>query len=74
MNKETLMINNYIQAHKSYHGKINELRKKHNNIKDFQVMFGYLIQDIVNTDKSFLNLKRSEIDLPTLATKFFEGA
>jgi hypothetical protein len=73
MNKETLLINNYIQNRVGYIDKVSQLRKKHNNIKDFQVMFGYLVMDIVNNEKSFINLKRSEIDLPSLAAKFFEA-
>lgn len=71
MNKETLMINNYIDAHKSYQGKVRQLREKYNNTKDFQVMFGYLVMEIVSTDKSLMNLNRANIDLPLLSQKFF---
>jgi hypothetical protein len=73
MNKETSLINDYINGSGYYLDKVEQLRKKFNNIKDFQNQFGYVIMEIVNEEKKFLNLSRKNIELPELAQKYFGG-
>ena len=72
MNKETSILVEHID--KSGHAleRIEQLRQKHNNIKDFQVMLGYLIMEIVSEEKKFINLSRKNIDLPMISQMYFE--
>lgn len=72
MNNETNKILSYIDKSGFYLQKVYDLRKKHNNIKDFQVMFGYIVMEIVSEHKEFLYLNRQKIELPELAHMFFE--
>lgn len=67
-----MLLNDFINDNIYYLDKVSDLRKKHNNIKDFQNMLGYVIMEIVSTEKSFINMKRNNIDLPAMAGSFFE--
>lgn len=72
MNLETNKILSYIDKSGFYLDKVYDLRKKHNNIKDFQMMFGYVVMEILNENKEFIHLNRNKIELPELAHMFFE--
>jgi len=71
MNKETNQISDYISNSGFYLEKIDSLRKKYTNIKDFQLMLSYMIMEIVNEEKKFINLSRKNIDLQELTNKYF---
>lgn len=71
MNKETQLIQNYINSSGFYLDKIMKLRQKFGNSKDFFNGFGYIIMEILNEEKKFINLKRSNIDLPVLSHLYF---
>ena len=71
MNKETRQLSDYIEKSGYYLDKVEKLREKHNNIKDFQNMLGYVIMEIVSEEKKFINLSRKEIDLPKLTEMYF---
>lgn len=72
MNKETGILVEHIDKSSYALERIETLRQKHNNIKDFQVMLGYLIMEIVSEEKKFLNLSRKNIDLPMISQMYFE--
>jgi len=72
MNKETGQILDYINKSGHYLERVQSLRMKHNNIKDFQVMLGYVIMEIVSEEKKFINLKRGNIELPEISVTLFE--
>lgn len=73
MNKETQQILEHINKSGYALEKIDQLRSKWNNIKDFQNQFGYLVMEILSEEKKFLNLSRNKIDLPILAHRFFDN-
>lgn len=73
MNKETSLLADYITKSGYYLEKIDNLKKKHLNSKDFFNSFGYLIMEILNEEKRFINLSRKNIDLPGLSNKYFGG-
>ena len=72
MNKETSILVEHIDKSGYALERIEQLRQKHNNIKDFQVMLGYLIMEIVSEEKKFINLSRKNIDLPMISQMYFE--
>lgn len=71
MNKESQTIADYIEGNPTYLKKIAELKVKYKNSKEFTNGLLYVIMDVVNTEKKFINIKRSSIDVPSLAAKFF---
>lgn len=71
MNKESQTIADYIEGNPAYLKKIADLKVKYKNSKEFTNGLLYVIMDIVNTEKKFINIKRSSIDVPALAAKFF---
>jgi len=71
VNKETTQIVDYINKSGHYLEKIGELRVKHNNIKDFQLLLNYVIMEIVNEEKKFVHLSRKNIDLPKITELYF---
>lgn len=73
MNKETSLLADYITQSGYYLEKIDNLKKKHPNSKDFFNSFGYLVQEILNEEKKFINLSRKNIDLPGLSNIYFGG-
>ena len=72
MNKETTLILNYIKESRHYLDKILKIRQKFENSKDFFNQFSYIIQEIVNEEKKFINMSRKNIELPELSQMFFE--
>ena len=71
MNKETSLILEHINKNGHCCEKLSQLRSKHRNIKDFQVMLGYLVMEVVSEEKKFMNLSRKNIDLPYLTKVLF---
>lgn len=71
MNKETSQLIDYIEKSGFYLDKVDQLRSKYNNIKDFQNQVGYLIMEIVSEEKKFINLSRKNIDLDLITLKYF---
>lgn len=71
MNKETTQIIDYIHQSGHYLEKIDQLREKYNNIKDFQNQFGYMIMEIVNEEKKFIHLSRNKIELELITERYF---
>lgn len=72
MNKETSILVEYINKSGYAQERIEQLRQKHKNIKDFQTMLGYFIMEIVSEEKKFINLSRKNIDLPMISQMYFE--
>ena len=71
MNKETKQLIDYIEQSGFYLDKINKLKTKHNNIKDFQFHLSYVIMDIVSSEKKFYNMSRKNIELDNIALILF---
>jgi hypothetical protein len=71
MNKETTQILDYIQKSGHYLEKIEQLRDKHINYKDFFNMLGYVVMEIVNEEKKFVHLSRKNIDLELITERYF---
>lgn len=71
MNKETQQVFDYIEQSGFYLNKIDDIKAKYPNIKDFTLMVSYCIMEIVNTEKKFIHLNRKALELPKLAIKFF---
>lgn len=46
-------------------------RETTNNTKDFEVQVGYIIMDMVNREKQFFDIDRSEIDIARIAQELF---
>lgn len=72
MNKETNILIEYINKSGYALDRIDKLRQQYTNIKDFHNQFGYLIMEILNEEKKFINLSRKNIELPILVSKYFE--
>lgn len=71
MNRETQQLLNYIDKSGFYLDKIASIRLKYSNIKDFNNMLGYVIMDIVNTERSFFNINRKNIEIELITEKYF---
>lgn len=71
MNKETQQILDYLNSSGHYLNKIDDLKKKHSNIKEFTYQLGYVIMGIVSEEKKFINLARKNIDLPLIVNIYF---
>lgn len=73
MNKETAQLIDYINSSGFYLDKLDQLKKKFNNSKDYQNQLGYVIMEIVSTEKKFINMSRKNIDLPMISQIYFGG-
>jgi hypothetical protein len=71
LNKETQLIHDYITSSGYYLNKIDDLKKRYTNIKDFQLMFSYVIMEILSEEKKFVNLSRKNIELIELTNLYF---
>lgn len=71
MNRETNQILDFIDKSGYYLQKVKDLRAKHNNIRDFRVMLGYVVMEIVSENKQFLHLKRDKIELHEMSERYF---
>ena len=71
MNKETELLINFIDSSGFYLDKIDKLKTKYNNIKDFQFHLSYVIMDIVSQEKKFFNMSRKNIELDKITLKYF---
>lgn len=71
MNKETQLINDHIKQSGYCLDKIDKIRKQHSNFKDFNVMLGYLVMEIVNEEQKLIKLSRKNIDLQKLSELYF---
>lgn len=72
MNKETGLILDCIDNSEHYLGKVKDLKQRFTNVKDFQNQFLGVIVEIISEEKKFINLKRTNIEVPELALMFFE--
>ena len=72
MNRETSIIWEHFSKSGYAQERLEQLRDKYPNTKDFQTMLGYLIMEIVSEEKNFINLSRKNIDLPILSQMLFE--
>lgn len=72
MNKETQVLIDYINKSGYYLEKVDKLKQKFNNIKDFTNQFGYVIMEIVGKEPTFLHLNRSNIELQELSVIYFK--
>jgi hypothetical protein len=71
MNKETEQILNYINKSGHYLDKIADIRVKWNNLKDFQLLVGYVIMEIVSQEKAFMHISRKNIEINLIAERYF---
>ena len=71
MNSETKKILNLIKSNEQYVVRLINLREKYNNSKEFYNQMGYFIMDIVNTEKTLMNLKRKNIEFDIINKEFF---
>lgn len=72
MNARTDKIVKFIDNSPEYQSKINELRKKYANSRDFfDNMLKYVIMDILNTQKQFFDFPRKEIQFDELVKRYF---
>jgi len=71
VNKETSLLLDYIDKSGFFLEKIKGLRVKHNNVKDFQAIVGYVVMEIVSKEKKFMHLKRNNIELDQITMRYF---
>ena len=71
MTKETKKILSFIESDETSQAKLKELSESHTNFKDFYNQTGYVIMDIVNTNKDFHNLSRNNIEIDLISERYF---
>lgn len=71
MNRETKKILNFIQQTPSWESRLEVLRKKHSNYKDFFNQIGYLLMELLNTEKAFFDYPRERIEISKIANLYF---
>lgn len=71
MNRETRKVIDFINDTPEYTNKVQELRKKFSNHKDFSNQVLYLVQEILNTQKKFYDYPRHKIDLFVISNIYF---
>lgn len=72
MNARTNKIVEFIESNGEYKKKVEDLRTRHANSKDFfDHMLKYVIMDILNTQKQFYDFPRNEIQLDEIMRRYF---
>ena len=71
MNRETKKLLEYIDNSIEYKDKLTEIQTTYPNFRDFYNQVGYIIMDIVNTNKQFHNLSRNNIEIELITERFF---
>ncbi len=70
MNKETTKIVEFIENSR-YKSKIEEVRARFSNYKDFSNQTGYVIMDILNNEREFYDYPRNDIELSKIVELYF---
>lgn len=71
MNKISRQILSYIQNDNEQLAKVLNLKDRFNNHKDFTNQIGYVIMDVVSTEKRFFDIDRKEIEVNEIAQELF---
>ncbi len=71
MNQETQRLYDFIENNKEYKDKILLNKEKYSNFKDFFNQTGYVIMDILSTEKEFFGYPRNKIELDIITERFF---
>ena len=71
MTKETKKVLEIINNDPEMVAKIDNLKLKYTNIREFYNQIGYVIMDLVTTNKSLYTINRSKIDLYLITERYF---
>lgn len=71
MNKETKKILKFIEETPQWFEKLKAIRAKNSNYKDFFNQIGYLLMELLNTEKNFFDYPREKIEISKIANLYF---
>lgn len=71
MNKETLKLFEFMVNNPKWISKIKEKRQQYPNYKDFYNQAGYILMEILTTEKQFFDYPRDRINVKKLVDMYF---
>lgn len=71
MNRETTKLFEYMVDNPEWLNKLKDKRAKYPNYKDFYNQAGYVIMELLNTEKKFFDYPRKEIQIKKIADLYF---
>jgi hypothetical protein len=71
MNKESRKIIEFIDSDDLTTEKLEEIKKRFTNSRDFTNQIGYLVMEIVNTNQEFYQLNRNKLEIEKISERYF---
>ena len=71
MNKETLKLFEFMVDNPEWINKLKQKREHFSNYKDFYNQAGYVIMELLNTEKKFFDYPRKDIQISKIADLYF---
>lgn len=71
MNRETAKIISFIETSDIYKEKFKVTRSKYSNFKDFRNQAGYIVMEILNSEKEFFDYPRKDIEILKIVELYF---
>lgn len=71
MNKETLKVFEFMVNNPKWVNKVKETKVRFPNYKDFYNQAGYLIMEILSTEKEFMDYPRNDINIKKIVDMYF---